>query len=280
MFLCGCTRIDDQRRHTSRDAVIADERRASHRHRPTRALLTVRLGQLAGGLIVDLYGGTAAAHITVITAADDLGGAVASVLLAEDRARAITAFDNSIGAAVRRGTVDAAGDPFSDGTPDLAGAIATAGHEAGAGKLRRAALRDAIVDVLTPLRRIRRGAEVAAGRRHAAAAIQQAGVLYAQAGASLRRPHHAGLRLRRRHTIFCLAALTLATFALAGRRSYIDAILPFVLINELSVPFFFGGTGLLIVVGVALDTLQQIESHLLMRHYDGFLKKGRLRGRR
>ena len=58
------------------------------------------------------------------------------------------------------------------------------------------------------------------------------------------------------------------------------AILPFVLINELRVPFFFGGTGLLIVVGVALDTLQQIESHLLMRHYDGFLKKGRLRGRR
>ncbi len=58
------------------------------------------------------------------------------------------------------------------------------------------------------------------------------------------------------------------------------AILPFVLINELAVPFFFGGTGLLIVVGVALDTLQQIESHLLMRHYDGFLRKGRLRGRR
>lgn len=43
---------------------------------------------------------------------------------------------------------------------------------------------------------------------------------------------------------------------------------------------FFGGTGLLIVVGVALDTLQQVESHLLMRHYDGFLKKGRIRGRR
>ncbi len=42
----------------------------------------------------------------------------------------------------------------------------------------------------------------------------------------------------------------------------------------------FGGTGLLIVVGVALDTLQQIESHLLMRHYDGFMKTGRLRGRR
>ena len=58
------------------------------------------------------------------------------------------------------------------------------------------------------------------------------------------------------------------------------AILPFVLINRFAVPFFFGGTGLLIVVGVALDTLQQIESHLMMRHYDGFLKKGRLRGRR
>jgi preprotein translocase subunit SecY len=58
------------------------------------------------------------------------------------------------------------------------------------------------------------------------------------------------------------------------------AILPFILINELALPFYFGGTGLLIVVGVALDTLQQIESHLLMRHYDGFLKKGRLRGRR
>lgn len=43
---------------------------------------------------------------------------------------------------------------------------------------------------------------------------------------------------------------------------------------------FFGGTSLLIVVGVMLDTLQQIESHLLMRHYDGFMKTGKLRGRR
>lgn len=57
------------------------------------------------------------------------------------------------------------------------------------------------------------------------------------------------------------------------------AILPWVLISQANVQFFFGGTGLLIVVGVALDTLQQIESHLLMRHYDGFLKKGRIRGR-
>ena len=42
---------------------------------------------------------------------------------------------------------------------------------------------------------------------------------------------------------------------------------------------FFGGTSLLIMVGVALDTLQQVESHLLMRHYDGFMKSGKLRGR-
>ncbi|PWB72600.1 preprotein translocase subunit SecY [candidate division GN15 bacterium] len=57
------------------------------------------------------------------------------------------------------------------------------------------------------------------------------------------------------------------------------AILPWVLISWAGVNFYFGGTGLLIVVGVALDTLQQIESHLLMRHYDGFMKKGRIRGR-
>ncbi len=43
---------------------------------------------------------------------------------------------------------------------------------------------------------------------------------------------------------------------------------------------FFGGTGLLIVVGVALDTLDKVESHLLIRHYDGFMKRGRLKGRR
>jgi preprotein translocase subunit SecY len=55
--------------------------------------------------------------------------------------------------------------------------------------------------------------------------------------------------------------------------------LPTVLITFMKVPFYFGGTGLLIVVGVALDTMRQIESHLLMRHYDGFVKKGRIRGR-
>lgn len=57
------------------------------------------------------------------------------------------------------------------------------------------------------------------------------------------------------------------------------AVLPWVLVAQIDVNFFFGGTGLLIVVGVALDTLQQIESHLVMRHYDGFMKKGKIRGR-
>lgn len=63
----------------------------------------------------------------------------------------------------------------------------------------------------------------------------------------------------------------------------IVAILPaFVSVWGVSGQFaqFFGGTSLLIIVGVALDTLQQVESHLLMRHYDGFMKSGKLKGRR
>jgi preprotein translocase subunit SecY len=63
----------------------------------------------------------------------------------------------------------------------------------------------------------------------------------------------------------------------------IVAILPTLMIKLGVTPSFasfFGGTSLLIVVGVALDTLQQVESHLLMRHYDGFMKSGKLRGRR
>ncbi len=59
----------------------------------------------------------------------------------------------------------------------------------------------------------------------------------------------------------------------------IIAILPDLLMRGAKVTFYFGGTSILIVVGVALDTLQQIESHLLMRHYDGFMKKGRIKGR-
>lgn len=62
------------------------------------------------------------------------------------------------------------------------------------------------------------------------------------------------------------------------------AIFPSIITKQINVSYnfasFFGGTGLLIIVGVALDTLQQIESHLLMRHYDGLLKSGRIKGRR
>ncbi len=61
------------------------------------------------------------------------------------------------------------------------------------------------------------------------------------------------------------------------------AVLPQLLSNALKVPYmaaqFFGGTGLLIIVGVTLDTMRQVETYLLQRHYDGFLRKGKLRGR-
>jgi preprotein translocase subunit SecY len=57
------------------------------------------------------------------------------------------------------------------------------------------------------------------------------------------------------------------------------AIFPDLVLAALNMPFDFGGTSVLIMVGVALDTLQQIESHLLMRHYEGLVKRGRLRGR-
>lgn len=57
------------------------------------------------------------------------------------------------------------------------------------------------------------------------------------------------------------------------------AIMPDIMKREFSVPFFFGGTSLLIAVGVALDTMGQLEAHLIMRHYEGFLKKGRIQGR-
>jgi preprotein translocase subunit SecY len=60
----------------------------------------------------------------------------------------------------------------------------------------------------------------------------------------------------------------------------LDANIPRFITEGLNVPFYFGGTSLLIVVGVAMDTVQQVESQLIMRHYDGFMKKTRIRGRR
>jgi preprotein translocase subunit SecY len=67
-----------------------------------------------------------------------------------------------------------------------------------------------------------------------------------------------------------------------GGAIYLSAIcvLPTIITNEFNVQFYFGGTSLLIVVGVAMDTVQQIESQLIMRNYDGFLKGTRIRGRR
>ncbi|MBW1777289.1 MAG: preprotein translocase subunit SecY [Deltaproteobacteria bacterium] len=67
-----------------------------------------------------------------------------------------------------------------------------------------------------------------------------------------------------------------------GGATYVSivCVLPSILITKFNVPFYFGGTALLIVVGVALDTMAQIESHMLARHYEGFLKKsGSIKGR-
>jgi preprotein translocase subunit SecY len=60
----------------------------------------------------------------------------------------------------------------------------------------------------------------------------------------------------------------------------LDRYIPQVITQGMGVQFFFGGTSLLIIVGVAMDTVQQVESQLIMRHYDGFMKKTRIRGRR
>jgi preprotein translocase subunit SecY len=60
----------------------------------------------------------------------------------------------------------------------------------------------------------------------------------------------------------------------------IVSLLPTILVRQFNVPFYFGGTALLIVVGVALDTVAQMETHLISRNYEGFMKRGRLRGRR
>jgi len=77
---------------------------------------------------------------------------------------------------------------------------------------------------------------------------------------------------------FMITGFHVQNIPLIGPR--LDAILPQWITQGLRVNFYFGGTSLLIVVGVAMDTIQMIESQLIMRHYDGFLKKGRIRGRR
>ena len=75
---------------------------------------------------------------------------------------------------------------------------------------------------------------------------------------------------------FLMMGFRVAPIPFIGER--LDAVLPQWFTQGLGVTFFFGGTSLLIVVGVAMDTVQQIESQLIMRHYDGFMKKTRIRG--
>ncbi|MEZ4528054.1 MAG: preprotein translocase subunit SecY [Desulfobacterales bacterium] len=91
-----------------------------------------------------------------------------------------------------------------------------------------------------------------------------------------------GIRPGKRTADYIDRVLTRITL---GGAVYVSTVcvLPSVLMTKFHVPFYFGGTALLIVVGVAIDTVAQIESHMLTRHYEGFLKKsggGRIRGRR
>jgi preprotein translocase subunit SecY len=87
-----------------------------------------------------------------------------------------------------------------------------------------------------------------------------------------------------RATAEYLDALMTRVTLIGGTGLLVVALLPQILVGWMRIPWemasFFGGTSLLIIVGVALDTLRQMESFLLMRNYDGFLKHGRLRGRR
>src|SRR5919106_1760079 len=77
---------------------------------------------------------------------------------------------------------------------------------------------------------------------------------------------------------FLISGFKVAPIPFIGEK--LDLLLPQFVTQGLNVPFYFGGTSLLIVVGVAMDTVQQVESQLIMRHYDGFMKKTRIRGRR
>src|ERR687892_652264 len=77
---------------------------------------------------------------------------------------------------------------------------------------------------------------------------------------------------------FLISGINLTQLPFAG--DWLDANLPQWFTQGLGITFYFGGTSLLIVVGVAMDTVNQVESQLIMRHYDGFMKKTRIRGRR
>jgi preprotein translocase subunit SecY len=77
---------------------------------------------------------------------------------------------------------------------------------------------------------------------------------------------------------FLITGFKVAPIPFVGE--WLDSVLPPFVTQGMGVTFYFGGTTLLIIVGVAMDTVQQVESQLIMRHYDGFMKKTRVRGRR
>jgi preprotein translocase subunit SecY len=77
---------------------------------------------------------------------------------------------------------------------------------------------------------------------------------------------------------FLISGFKVAPIPVIG--PWLDTYMPRFVTEGMNVQFYFGGTSLLIIVGVAMDTVQQVESQLIMRHYDGFMKKTRIRGRR
>jgi preprotein translocase subunit SecY len=89
-------------------------------------------------------------------------------------------------------------------------------------------------------------------------------------------------------SLYLAAVSVLPEFLLAGFKvegipfigATLDAYTPAWITQGMGIQFYFGGTSLLIVVGVAMDTIQQVESQLVMRNYEGFMRRGRIRGRR
>lgn len=88
-----------------------------------------------------------------------------------------------------------------------------------------------------------------------------------------------GIRPGKRTAEFIDKVLTRLTVVGAIYLSVV-CVLPTVLISQFNIPFYFGGTALLIVVGVGIDTISQVESHLHMRNYEGFMRQGKIKGRR
>ncbi len=88
-----------------------------------------------------------------------------------------------------------------------------------------------------------------------------------------------GIRPGKKTSQYIDKVLTRLTFGGAVYVSLV-CVLPSILIARFNAPFYFGGTSLLIVVGVALDTMRQIETHMIQRHYEGFIRTGRIKGRR